>query len=46
MTIKKAEQKELMLLNCGAQGLLRVPWTAKEIQPAILKEINPEYWKD
>ena len=35
-----------MLSNCGAQGLLRVPWTAKEIQPAILKEINPEHWKD
>ena len=25
-TIKKAEQ---MLSNCGARGLLRVPWTAR-----------------
>ena len=28
-TIKKAEHKELMLLNCGLQKLLRVLWTAR-----------------
>ena len=29
-----------MLSNCGAERLLRVPWTARK---SILKEINPEY---
>ena len=32
-----------MLLNCGAEGLLRVSWTAKRSNQSILKEINPEY---
>ena len=31
-----------MLSNCGAEGLLRVPWIARSNQ-SILKEINPEY---
>ena len=31
-TIKKSECKELMLLNCGAGRLLRVPWTARRDQ--------------
>ena len=32
-----------MLSNCGAGGLLRVPWTAKRSNQSILKEINLEY---
>ena len=32
-----------MLLNCGAGGLLRVPWTARRSNQSILKEINSEY---
>ena len=32
-----------MLLNCGVGRLLRVPWTARRSNQAILKEINPEY---
>ena len=44
--------KELMLSNCGAGTLLRVPWTGKEIKTVnqdinpkgnLLKEINPEH---
>ena len=42
-TIKKAEHKELMLLNCGLQKLLRVLWTARRSNQSILKEISPEY---
>ena len=30
-----------MLLNCGVRRLLRVPWTARECNQSILKEINP-----
>ena len=30
-----------MLLNCGFGGLLRVPWTSKEIQPAYPKGNQP-----
>ena len=33
----------MILLNCGARGLLRVPWTARRSNHSILKEINPEY---
>ena len=33
--------EELMLLNCGAGELLRVPWTAKRSNQAILKEVRP-----
>ena len=33
--------KELLLLNCGVGGLLRVPWTARRSNQSILKEINP-----
>ena len=32
-----------MLLNCGAGGLSRVPWTARRSNQSILKEINSEY---
>ena len=33
----------MILLNCGARRLLRVPWTARKSNQSILKEINPEY---
>ena len=39
-TIKKLEHWELMPLNCGAGGLLRVP-DSKEINPANLKGSQP-----
>ena len=32
-----------MLLNCGVERLLRVPWTARKSNQSILKEISPEY---
>ena len=35
--------KELMLSNCGAGGVLRVPWTARRSNWSIIKEISPEY---
>ena len=41
--IKKAECEELMLLNCGVGGVLRVLWTARRSNQSILKEISPEY---
>ena len=34
---------ELMLSNCGAGELLRVPWTARKSNQSILKEVNPKY---
>ena len=42
-TIKKADCEELMLLNSGVGGLLRVPWTARRSNQSILKEMSPEY---
>ena len=42
-TIKKAEQEESMPLNCGAEKILRVPWTSRRSNQSILKEISPEY---
>ena len=33
----------MMLSNCGARELLRVPWTARRSSQSILKEISPEY---
>ena len=47
-TIKKAEHQRIdpSELWCWRR-LLRVPWTARRSNQAILKEINPEYsWKD
>ena len=41
--IKKAEHRELMLLNCGVGEDSRVPWAARRSNQSILKEINPEY---
>jgi len=40
---KNLSTKELMLLNCGVERLLRVPWTARKSNQSILKEISPEY---
>ena len=33
----------MMLSNCGAGELLRVPWTTRRSNQSILKEISPEY---
>ena len=47
-TIKKAEQQKIdaFKLWCWIR-LLRVPWTARQCNQSILKEINTEYhWKD
>ena len=33
----------MMLSNCGARELLRVPWTTRRSNQSILKEINTEY---
>ena len=38
---RKLRAEELMLLNCGVGGLLRVPWTARRSNQSILKEISP-----
>ena len=35
--------EEMMLLSCGVEEDLRVPWTARRSNQLILKEINPEY---
>ena len=40
---RKRSAEELMLLNCGVGGLLRVPWTARRSNQSILKKIFPEY---
>ena len=32
-----------MLSNCGAGGLLKVPWTERRTNQSILKEISPKY---
>ena len=37
----KLSAEELMLLNCGGGGLLRVPRTARRSNQSILKEISP-----
>ena len=36
-TIKKAESQRIDAYNCGARDDLRVPWTAKKIEP-----VNPK----
>ena len=33
----------LILLNCGAREVLRVPWTARRSNQSVLREISPEY---
>ena len=40
---RKLSTEELIVLNCGVRGLLRVPWAARISSQSILKEINPEY---
>ncbi|MFX8790045.1 hypothetical protein ABTM65_19665, partial [Acinetobacter baumannii] len=37
------EKKALMLLNCGVEEDLTIPWRARRSNQSILKEINPEY---
>ena len=44
--LRRLSTEELMLLNCGVVGLLRVPWTARRSNQSILKEISPEYSLD
>ena len=41
--LRRLSAEELMLLYCGAGGLLRVSWTARRSNQSILKEISPEY---
>ena len=38
---RKLSAEELMLLNCGVEEDLRVPWTARRSNQSILKEISP-----
>ena len=46
-TIKKAERWRIDAFELWCwRRLLRVPWTAKESNQSILKEINPEYSLD
>ena len=46
-TIKKAEPRRIDAFELWCwRRLLRVPWTARRSNQSILKEINPEYWKD
>ena len=41
-TVKKAERQRVDAFELWCRRrLLRVPWTCKEIQPSILKEISP-----
>ena len=40
---RRLSAKELMLLNCGVRRLLRGPWTTRQSNYSILKEISPEY---
>ena len=42
-TIKKADDEELMLSDCGAGEDSRVYWTARRSNQSILKETKPEY---
>ena len=42
-TFRKLSVEELMPLNCGVGGLLRVLWTVRRSNQSILKEISPEY---
>ena len=41
--MKKAEGRELMLLNCGVGETLESPLDSKESIQSILKETSPEY---
>ena len=39
---RKVSTEEWILLNCGVEEDVRVPWTARRSNQSILKEINPE----
>ena len=40
---RKVSTEEWILLNCGVEEDVRVPWTARKSNHSIQKEINPEY---
>ena len=40
---RKVSTEEWILLNCGVEEDVRVPWTARRSIQSILKEISPEY---
>ena len=40
---RRLSAKELVLLNCGVGGDLRILWTVGGSNHSILKDINPEY---
>ena len=43
-TIKKAELRRIYAFELWCwRRLLRVPWTARQSNQSVLKEINPEY---
>ena len=43
-TLKKAEHQRIDAFEqCCWRRLLRVPWTERQSNQSILKEINPEY---
>ena len=42
-TIKKAERWRIGTFELWCWRLLRIPWTARRSNQAILKEINPDY---
>ena len=39
--LRKLSTKELMLLNCGVEEDLSLPWIARGSKLSILKEISP-----
>ena len=43
MRVGRLNEKNLMVLNCGMEKTLEIPWTARRSNHSILKEINPEY---
>ena len=46
-TLKKAEHRRIDAFELWCwRRLLRVPWTTRRSNQSVLKETNPEYWKD
>ena len=46
-TVKKAECQRIDAFELWCwRRLPKVPWTARRSNQSILREINPEYWKD
>ena len=41
--IGRLNEKNLVVLNCGMEKTLEIPWTARRSNHSILKEINPQY---